>query len=147
MNSNSNITQDVTEWLKSVSSYQEDKNITSQIKNVNQASGFVLDHEKVTIVEGVPCPINFYQMNDIAAVEDLISHMAENGHKIYPHALVKSSTKNTAPEDIIQLDDYRKVLDDPRSNEEQRTYAESAYNEYYEKLSDVDVVIFTAVVP
>lgn len=144
---NSNITQDVTTWLQSVSSYQQDNNITSQLKNAHLATGFVLDINEPCIINGVPHPINSYQVENTTAAEELISYMIDKGFEIYPHALVSCTTKDLSPDDIVQLDEHRKIFDDPNSNEEQKAFAQQAYEEYYQKLPDVQIAIFTAVVP
>lgn len=143
----SNITHDAALWLQTVSSYEQDKNITSEIKNAHLAAGFVLDIEQPCIINGNVYPINYYQVETPSAAEDLIAYMADNGFKIYLHALVKSTTKDLKPNDIIQLDEYRKIFGDSSSNEEQKLFAQQAYDEYYGKLPDVELAVFTAVIP
>ena len=78
-------------WLKGISSYEPERNLTSELVNIENAAGFVVDSQNPVTIEGQEYEIQTFVVDTIQHASDLIKEMSKGGYKIYPHAAIKTT--------------------------------------------------------
>ena len=83
-----NITTNISEWLESISSYESENNITSELSKAGLATGLIIDKTNLKT--------EYLILPDTEAADNFIVNWIEQGRQIYIHSLIKSKYQDTS---------------------------------------------------